>query len=81
MHQALEESIQIQALKDNRNLMLDIYPFFREGILHDINYVPFMSFPILENDLDQLGLPISPHGGFYVKFTPLHPSDDLHIII
>lgn len=42
--QALEESIQIQTLKENPNPMMGIYPLFREGILHDIHFVPFMYF-------------------------------------
>lgn len=65
MMQALEESIQIHTLIYNPNPMLSISSFFQEGILHDINFVPFMSFVILENDSEQLDMSISPHGRFY----------------
>ena len=81
LRQALEESIHIQALKDNPNPMLGISPLFREGILHDIHIVPFMYFDLPTHDVDQLDLTISPHGCYYIKFAPLHPSDDPQIII
>ena len=42
----MEESIQIQALKDNPNLVLGISLLFQEGIIHDLHIVPFMYFDL-----------------------------------
>lgn len=80
-NQALEESIHIQALKDNPNMMLGICSLFREGIIHDLDILPFMYYDIPNNDSDQLDLPLSPYSKYYTKFAPLHPDDDLQLII
>ncbi|CAI9296954.1 unnamed protein product [Lactuca saligna] len=72
LQQALED-IQIQALKDNPNSMLRISPLFREWILLDIHFVPFMYFDFPIDDADQLDIPISPHRRYYIKF-------DLHYL-
>ena len=75
INQALEESIQIQALKDNPNPMLGISPHCCKGITHDLDIVPFMYYDMPKNDLEQLDLPLCPDNKFYIKFAPLHPND------
>lgn len=77
----MKERIKIQTLKDNTNTMLDISLLFQEGILHDIHCVPSCTSIFQQNDENQLDLPISPHGCFYIKFAPLHPLDDPQTII
>lgn len=79
--QELEESIQIQALKDNLNPMLGISPVFREVIIHDQYIMPFMYIDLPMQDLDQIDLLISPFGKYYIKISPLHPNDDPQTII
>lgn len=81
LNQALEESIQIQALKYNPNPMLGISPLYRQRIIHDLDIVLFMYYDIPNNDLDQLDLPISPYSKYYTKFAPLHLNDDPHFLI
>lgn len=44
--QVLEESIRIQSLKYNLNPLLGISPLFQEGIIHDLDIVPFMYFKL-----------------------------------
>lgn len=39
-----------------------------------------MYYDLPTHDSDQIDLPISPHGKFYIKFAPLHPNDDPQII-
>ena len=36
-----------------------------------------MYFDLPSHDVDQLDLPISPHGHYYINFAPLHPSERL----
>lgn len=74
--QALEEIIWIQMLKDNPNLMLGISPLFREGVIHNIHFVPFMNYDLPTQDVEQLDLPIYPHGHFCIRYAPLHPTND-----
>lgn len=40
--QPLKHIIQIQALKDNPTPMLELSPLCHEGIIHDMDTVPFM---------------------------------------
>ena len=81
LNQALEESFQIQALKDNPNPMLGLSPLRCEGIIHDLDIVPFMYYDIPTIDSDQLNLPLSPYSKYYTKFAPLHPNDVPQLII
>ena len=61
--------------------MIWISPLCREGILKDVDIVPFMYYDIPNNDLEQLDLPFSPFSKFYTKFAPLYPEDDPQMII
>ena len=61
--------------------MLGISPLFRQGIICDIHSVPFMYYDLPTQDVDQLDLPISPHGRYYIKFASLNPTDDPQTII
>ena len=81
INKALEDSFRIQALKDNPNPMHDISPLFREGILKDVDLVPFMYYDIPSDDFEQLDLPLSPFSKFYIMFTHLHPNDNLKVTI
>lgn len=42
---------------------------------------PFMYYDLPTQDVDQLDLPISPHGHFYIKKALLYSNDDPQIII
>lgn len=42
---------------------------------------PFMYLYHPAQYANQLDLPISPHGRYYIKVAPLHPTDDPQIII
>lgn len=44
--QALEESIRIQPLKDKPNMMLMLSPLFHEGIIHELDMIPFMYYDL-----------------------------------
>lgn len=61
--------------------MLGITPLFRDEIICDIHFFPFMHYDLRTQDVDQLDLPISPHRHYYIKFTPLYPTDDPQTII
>lgn len=61
--------------------MLGLSPLYREGIIHDLDIVLFMYYDIPNNDSDQLDMPLSPDNKYYTKFTPLHPEDNLKLII
>ena len=52
-----------------------------EGIIHDLDILPFMYYDLPTQDSDQLDLPISPYGKFYIKFAHLHLEDDPQMII
>lgn len=78
--QELQKIVRIQALKDNPNLMMGISRLFRKVILHDIIFMPFMYFDLPINDANQFELPISPHGCYYINFSPLHLDDPQTII-
>lgn len=81
IQQSLEESIRIQALKYNPNPMLGTSPLSQEGIIHDINFLPFIYFDIPTQDANQLRFPIVSYGCYYIKSTPLDPTDDPETII
>ena len=61
--------------------MLGLSPLFWEGIIHDLDKVPFMYYEIPSNDSEQLDLPLSSYIKYYTKFAPLHPEDDPQLII
>ena len=61
--------------------MLSLSPLCREGIIHDLDIVPFMYYDIPTNDSEQLDLPLSPYNKFYIKFSPLHPNDAPELIV
>lgn len=61
--------------------MLGPSPLYREGIVHDLDIVPFMYYDTPHNDSDQINLPLSPYSRYYTKFAPLHLEDDPQLII
>lgn len=52
INQALEESIRIQAFKENSNMMLGLSPLCHDGIIHDLDIVLFMYSGLPNQDLD-----------------------------
>ena len=63
--------------------MLGLSHRYREGIIHDMDIVPFMYYDIPNNNSDQIDLPLSLslYSKYYTKFALLHPEDDPQLII
>ena len=60
INQALEDSIWIQALKHNPDLMRGISPICHEGFLKAQEIVSCLYYNLPSHDSDQLDLPLSP---------------------
>lgn len=50
-------------------------------MIYDDHFVPHQSYALTSNDFEQIYLPISLHGRFYVNFSPFHPSDDKETLV
>lgn len=73
MNQAIEVSLKIQSRKDNLNPFTCISLSCPQGMIYDDHFMPHQIYALPSNDFDQIDLPISSRGRFYVKFSPLHP--------
>lgn len=81
INQAIEERLQIQTIKDNLNPFTGISPYYPQGMIYDYHFVPPSNLRSSFKRFEQIDLPISPHGRFYIKFAPVHPSDDKQILV
>lgn len=50
-------------------------------MIYNDKFVPHQIYSLPSNDFEKIHLPISPHGRLYVKFDPLHPSNDKDTLV